>query len=363
MPIIEHLITNLPLVELEGDFRQMGRQFGEACRSQIQELFEIRLQSAIEHAAEKGRIFTPEQALSLVAANLPIVQNYSQEIYEECLGISEGANISLAQLFILQGLTDFRDFLTWGKVADGFGCTAFAIPKEMTASNSSILAQNWDLGTKNMPFVCMVHRRPINSPESYSLTVYGGLSMIGLNSEGIAVGTTNIKSTDSTIGVHYLHIIHNILSGKSLLEAEKKVIKAPRSGAHFYLLGDRMGKFKGIECTALNHAYILPKKNCISHCNHILHPSLVELEAEKRSASTCFRQERITSLLNDTNFSIAKVKEILADHEGEELAICRHDKKGDGISTNAAVIIEPQNGKIHACRSQPHLGNWRTFSF
>ena len=355
-------IKELPVIELEGNFKEMGRQFGEASRAKINELYEVRLETALKHAADRGRTYTKEEALTIAGGNLTILKEYCEDIYEETLGIAEGSGLSLSQIFILQGLTDFRDYLSWGKIADGFGCTALCIPQEKSETGSMIMAQNWDLTTSNMPYVCFVKRKPQKGPETYSLTVYGGLSMIGLNSEGIAIGTTNIKTTDTRPGVHYLNIIHKVMSCSTIKEAEESILKAPRSGAHFYMIADSKGSFKGFECSALKHAEMPLKSGSLNHCNHILDPGLKILEAEDMGPSTCQRQIRIDQLIDRPSFSLAGIKEILSDHDGDQLAICRHDV-GEGISTNGSVIIEPQTGTIHACRSYPHEGIWQKFTF
>ena len=354
-------VKELPIVELKGSFREMGRQFGEAGREKINELYNIRLEAAIQHAKDRGREYTKDEALAIAGANLSIVQEFDEDIYEETSGIAEGAKLSLSQIFILQGLTDFRDYLSWGNIADGIGCTAFGISSSLTEEKSLIMAQNWDLGTSNMPYVCLVKRKPKKAPETCSLTVFGGLSMIGLNSEGIAVGTTNIKTTDSRPGVHYLNILHKALKCSNIKDAQKAVTDSPRSGAHFYMIGDNKGDFSAYECSALKHEKMEMNKGVLSHCNHILASSLQELQAEDMGPSTCARQKRIDQLLDRESFSVESIKEILSDLDGGELAICRHDV-GEGISTNGSVIMEVENGIIHACRSYPHEGKWVKFS-
>jgi hypothetical protein len=53
------------------------------------------------------------------------------------------------------------------------------------------------------------------------------------------------------------------------------------------------------------------------------------------------------------------LKRFLSDHEnGDDRCICRHDC--DGVSTNATVVMCPSSREIHACRSQPHVGEWVT---
>lgn len=340
----------------------MGRQYGEQCREQIRELLTIRLTSALSHAAARGKKFSQQQALVIAAENLTKLKLFHPEGYRELLGISEGSNITMAELYILQGLTDFRDFLSWGKTPDGLGCTSLIITRERSHSGQLILAQNWDLQTSNMPYVCFVKRKPFHGPQSLSLTIAGGLSMIGLNSEGVAIGTNNIKTKDARQGVHYLNLIHKVMTCKSTTESKNLIHNAIRSGAHYFLIGDANGEYCGLECSATHSEEILEKNGIVTHCNHPLHSAIAELSAEDMGPSTCHRQKRVDELSDKKNFNIESIKNILSDHKGGDLAICRHDVD-EGISTNASVIIEPEKGVIHACRSNAHEGIWQSFSF
>ena len=355
-------LTELPLIEVQGSFREMGQQFGEAGRQQIAELYEIRLNSALNHAAERGRRFSTDDYLKIAAGILSLARNYHPEGYEETLGIAEGAGLSPEQIFILQGLTDLRDFLSWGTMPDGFGCTSMIISAERSKNGQKILAQNWDLQTDNMPYVCFVRRTPDDGPSTLSLTVSGGLCMIGLNSEGLAIGTNNIKTTDTRPGVHYLNIIHKFLAQRDYKTALSCIEDAPRCGAHYYMTGSRNDGYAGIECSALLARRLDEADGIITHCNHPLHPDIDELNAEDMGPSTRSRQKRIDCLTGSGKYGFEDIKEMLSDLDGKDLAICRHNVPGD-ISTNASVIIFPEEGKIHACRSFPHSATWQSFTF
>ena len=354
-------IEQLPLIKLHGTPMQMGQQFGEQSRDEIQRLLQIRLNSALQHAAARGRSYDEVTALALAHQCAQAVNDFDPTIQQELEGIANGANISLAQLFIVQGLTDFRDYLSWGYLPDGYGCTSFILPRERTANKSLTLAQSWDLLTPNMPFVCLVKRQPNQGPSTLSLTVTGGLSMIGMNSEGVAIGTNNIKTTDSQAGVHYLHLIHKALSCSSAKEAVATIQSAKRCGAHYYLIGDSSGDYYGLECSATTSDLLPATKGFISHCNHPLSAKINKLNAEDMGESTQHRQQRINLLLDQPNLSTDDIKSILSDHNGDHLAICRHDV-GEGISTNGCVIMEPENGSLHACRMSAHEGVWNTYT-
>jgi isopenicillin-N N-acyltransferase like protein len=355
-------INELPVIELEGSCREMGQQFGESCKQQCQELYRIRMNDALKHAAQRGRNFTEQEALTLAGSSVSLIREFDQDQHEETLGIAQGANLSLEQVYILQGLTDFRDYLSWGKIPDGFGCTSLIVSPQRSDQKKLLLAQNWDLGTTNMSYVCFVKRKPKNAPQTMSLTVTGGLCLVALNSEGVAIGTTNIKTTDSRPGIHYLNIIHRAMKCRSTSEAQELIQTSVRSGAHYYMLGDKAGDFAGLECSALKHAVMKPTNGIVTHCNHIINEDLKALEAEDMGASTQHRQKRIDELMSSGSFNIENLKKFLADPDGGNLAICRYDCDGY-ISTNGSVIISPETGEIQACRSQPDIGKWEKFTF
>ena len=143
-------------------------------------------------------------------------------------------------------------------------------------------------------------------------------------------------------------------------QVKDMITNATRSGAHYFLFGDKNGEYCGLECTATQQADIPTKNGIVTHCNHMLTPDLKSLEAEDMGESTCHRQIRVDELVKNDLLSVDKIKQILSDHDGDDLSICRHSDE-TGISTNASIIIEPEAGLIHACRSHPHSGEWQTF--
>lgn len=348
----------LRIIELSGKPSAMGESFGEQCREQINQLFHIRLKWAIRYASERGRCITEDHVLRVAAKCLEPTLAYDPDGYEELCGIANGASLSPAQVFVLQGLTDLRDLLAFGHHPVQGGCSSFIVGPDRTARGRMLMGQNWDLQTDNLPYVVIVHRRPDAAPETWSLTVTGALSLIGINSEGICVGNTNLVTRDVRIGVQYLSVIHRVLASCTLEDAAEAIVKAPRAGAHFYYAGGPDGRAYAIECGATRCVRSLVENGVFVHCNHALTSEIQELEAQPPSDSSLARQERLTELLAGSNAAVTvrEVKRMLSDHENGELSICRHDI--DNINTNACVIMCPENREIHACRGQAHLGKW-----
>lgn len=352
---------DLPIIELAGSSRRMGEAFGESCAEQVRELYERRLESAIRFSEGRGRPVSEDQVLDIARECLKPTEAYDPVGYDEFLGIARGTGISPEQCYVLQGLTDLRDLLAFGPAPEGEGCSSFIVAADRSATGSMLLGQNWDLLTDNMPYVRLVHRKPENAPPTWSLTLTGCLTLIGINAEGIAVGNTNLQTTDARVGVQYLSVLHRALRCRSLPEAVESIRQAPRSGAHYYYAAGPEGTAVGVECSATREALFEIRSGCFVHCNHALSKDIAALQAQAPTPSTAHRQERLGELLetHDQGMGIGELKRFLSDHEGGEArCICRHDC--EDVSTNAAVIMSPATREIHACRSQPHVGQWVT---
>ena len=144
-------------------------------------------------------------------------------------------------------------------------------------------------------------------------------------------------------------------------EAVESIRRAPRSGAHYYYAAGPDGTAVGMECSAAKAVPFEVNGGLFVHCNHALAKEIAALEIEAPNASTLHRQERLSHLLGSHEGPIGPedLKRLLSDHEGgEDRCICRHDF--EDMNTNATVIMSPATREIHACRAQPHVGEWVT---
>ena len=358
-------LTQLPVIELQGTLSQMGEQLGEATRGETQELYELRLASALLFARENGkRQWAKEDVLNIARQCLPITQNYDPDGYEEFLGIARGAGLLPEQLFVTQGLTDLRDVLAFSNQADE-GCSAFIIEGNLTRDGQLLIGQNWDLQTSNLPYVRLIHRQPTDdSPQTWSLSLTGCLTLIGINDHGIAVGNTNIKTRDARRGMQYLSVLHRAVRSRTFDEAVNSITNAPRAGAHYYYVADGKGNAVGLECSAQQVAPLSAANGYLVHCNHALDATIATLEIEEPSTSTSCRQHRLSALIetHSPSITVENLQEMLADHENGEDAICRHGASGEATSTNACVIMCPETVQMYACRGHAHTGVWREVS-
>jgi isopenicillin-N N-acyltransferase-like protein len=347
------------VLHFEGTPAHMGEAFGESCREAIAELYALRLENALAQALRYGgRTASEADLLALARACLARSAQFHPDGAAELAGIAKGAGLAPERVLAMNGLTDLRDALAWGGPLEAAGgCTAFVVQRDRSADGALWAGQSWDLGTDNLPYVVGVHRRPIDGPETWCVTTVGCLSLMGMNSEGVAVGTTNLRTKDAGPGVPYLGLIHAALEARGAGEAARKIAAAPRAGGHAYTVVDRSGEAYAVECTARRSRSFALRGGFHVHTNHCQVPEHQALEAEISFASSQARLARMQELLRDAErIDLAFFERALADGANGKLAICRDDF--EGISTNAALIVSPEGPVLRACHGLPSTGRW-----
>lgn len=339
----------------------MGEAFGEICREEIQQFYELRLRNAISQAKEYGgRVVGEGEVLALSRQCLPISEGYDRDGTLELVSIARGANLAPEKVFAMNQLTDLRDVLAWGGPleTDG-GCSSFVIQGDLTADGNLLVGQTWDLASDNMPYVVGVRRRPKETPSTVCLTTVGCLSLIGANEEGLFVGTTNLRTKDARPGVGYLSIIHRALACRDLETAELAVTSAPRAGGHYYYLANRRNRAVTIECSATLHERAVVERGYFVQTNHVQAARLQPLEADTPAQSSRARHARLMELIEADRargIDLERAQTYFADTENGPNAICR-DNLG-GISTNGAVLGAPARPSLVMTHGLPSRAVW-----
>ncbi|MFT7579635.1 MAG: isopenicillin-N N-acyltransferase-like protein [Myxococcota bacterium] len=338
----------------------MGRAFGETCRDAIHAFADLRVANAIRQTLHYGkRDVDRSQVIEAGLRCQAPTERFDPVGFAELRGIAEGANLALAEVIAMNGLTDIRDILSWpGGPEDAEGCSAFVAQGDITAAGTVICGQTWDLATDNLPYVIGVHRQPTEGPETWCLTTVGCLSLIGMNSHGLAIGTTNIRTRDARPGVTYLSLIHRALREEKAADAARIITDAQRAGAHFYFVADAQGDAHALECSATTVAATQVNTGAYGHTNHCLVTENVAQEAVAPSPSSLARQARLHSLFETHAGAIdaTTAKSFFANEEDGPNSVCRDDL--DGINTNGAVIMLPATGQILACHGVPTRATW-----
>ena len=326
-------MPRLKVLHFSGSPHEIGEAFGESCREEIVELYELRLYNALDQARRYGgRTASEADLLAIARVSLSAARDHHMDGYDELCGIARGSGLQAEQAMALGGLTDLRDTLAWGgDLEAGGGCTCFIVQADRSADGRVLCGQTWDLGTDNQPFVVAVHRRPTGAPETWCVTTVGCLSLMGVNEHGLALSTTNLRTLDARAGVPYLNLVHAALACSDHGSAVASITRAKRAGAHSFCVADGEGRAAMLECTATRHRVLPIERGSHVHCNHCLIPEHAAMEGDTPRQSSEARIARMRSLLAgcETGHDFDCLQEHLADADGGELAICRDDFGGE----------------------------------
>lgn len=351
----------LPIVECAGDARSLGNQQGEQLRERIGAFIEQRLSAFAEYSRERGGP-SVEQFLEAGARCLRVYEQWDPEGAAENAGIAEAANVSAEALYGSTNMTDVRDVLLLPPPPADEGCTSLLVPPARSRSGDVLVGQTWDLNPTDLDFVVAVHRRPENGPETWSVTVAGALSLTGMSARGVAVGTTNIKTRRSRVGVGYLSLLHRAIRAGSAAEARELVRSAPRAAAHTYWLADSIGASE-LECDPESVVERRAEAQPLARTNHCIASALREAEGEAPSVSSQKRLKRAQEALAAAPQDVASLQALMRDRSDGVDSINRYTEDAQGTTTNACLIASPARLELWACRGPADRGEWRQLHF
>lgn len=361
---------SLKMITLTGDAREMGLQHGEELRETVRGMIHTRVDLAAQAAGRAGARFDLQWCLNLAKESIPHLQRYSLPVFNELAGIAEGAALSLPEMIIGNGWTDFKDLLAMRVHLDQSEdetneCTSVVVGGNLTADGKTYLAQTWDMNVSAGQYMVLVRREPAEGPRSLSLTTAGCLSLIGINEEGLAVGNTNLAPLDARPGVFYLALIHQALAQRSFEDAVAAITGAQRMSGHYYYLGGPYGEFMGIETTGTKHELILPRLGTYVHTNHYLQEGLIATRFTAAAGrNTVGRQEQMARLAGglEESVTVTDISQLLMNHEGDQ-PICRHNDDPRGAATLGAAVLCPQARTLWAASGNPCHGVFEEHSF
>jgi isopenicillin-N N-acyltransferase-like protein len=353
---------DLPKVFAVGTPLELGRGQGEAQRTAIQGFVAQRLSALSAYLAERGESARYAEFVAVGRACLEAATAFDETGVLEHQGIAEGANVDPALLYATTNMTDVRDVLVLPSSPDREGCTSLLLPPEKTRERLILAGQTWDLNPTDLDFVVAVNRRPHEGPETWSITCAGALSLVGMNADGVAVGTTNIKTRASRVGVGYLSILHRAIRSRTLSEALRVIRSAPRAAAHTYwAVDERAGSELECDPETVQERPLgdLP----IVQTNHCQAPELSRREGEVASESSRKRLARAERSLSTGAHDIDSLRALFADRSDGVDSINRYSEDEQGTTTNACVLCVPSRRELWACRGPSDRGSWQRLSF
>jgi isopenicillin-N N-acyltransferase like protein len=349
---------------VQGSPTELGRAHGEAYRDQIRAYAEERIGLVMSglwshHPLGRGDV------LELAEACVPAHEAYAPELVAELAGVGDATGLSVAELVVLCGFTDFVDAVH-GLHGPGPGagiseddCTAVLVP-DHRADGAGFLAQTWDMHDSATDHVVLVDLRPLDAPRALVFTTTGCLGQIGMNSAGICVGINNLPGADGRIGVTWPFVVRRALAQTDLDAALACITEAPLAGAHNYLLFDGTGRGYNVEAFSTGVAVTPLGSEPLGHTNHCLVPDTAALSQAKQpelQASSEARLRVAAQHLAEGPVGVERVMALMRDP-----VVSYRGGPPFHVETCGAAIMRPATGDFWACWGLPSESSYERFS-
>jgi isopenicillin-N N-acyltransferase-like protein len=355
-------LLELPEVVCSGSPRELGRAQGEALRGKIAAFVDQRQAALAAYLEDRKQSARFAEFLLTGKRCFEAARDFDPEGTSEHEGIAEGAGVDAGMLYAVTNMTDVRDVLVLPADPARDGCTSLLVPSAATREGRLLAGQTWDLNPTDLEFVVAVHRKPSDGPETWSVTCSGSLSLVGMNAEGVAIGTTNIKTRASRVGVGYLSVLHRMIRCRSRRDAREWARRAPRAAAHTYWIADADGADL-LETDPLTVSERELATAALVETNHCQADALARREGEPPLPSSHARLARARQVLERGGHDVASLRTLFADRSDGFDSINRYAEDGQGTSTNACIICVPAMLEFWACRGSADRGRWRKLSF
>jgi isopenicillin-N N-acyltransferase-like protein len=388
-------MPNLRLLEVSGVPYEMGRQHAAAYPKEIQELTEDRLRLS-SSKNWTGKELSRQEVLAVGRACLPYHEAYASELVDELRGMSDVTGLSLTELIILNGFTDFIDTLysagekqlmelkelkgTNGNLrvpsvslsssqfpvpahpaADD--CTAFIVNPDATAEGQGFLGQTWDMHETATPYLILLRGKPERGPRFLAFTIIGCVGMIGMNEVGIAVGINNLMAGDGRVGVTWPFVVRKALAQDNLNDALACITEAPLAGGHNYLLADATGRGYNVEAMASRCHVQEVNSGALVHTNHCLIAQNINVERARLPRSRASSETRLSrgeELLNGKQITLTDLMAVTRDHNAIN-GICVHPEEPFYVESCGAAIMCSATREFWALWGQPCENEYENF--
>jgi isopenicillin-N N-acyltransferase-like protein len=361
--------------------REWGQIHGESFRGEVKALTQIR----VYLCTKVGGFKDASQVLDAARAHLPVLERYHVGLYDELVGIAEGAALTPEEIVVANHYTDLRDLdpdpAKWHAAptkddpcAEGHGTGASALGGDGCSAffaetpTGAIVAQTWDMHATAIPYVMMLTvPQSHDGPAAHLLTVTGCLGMAGMNSARVAIAINNLYSTDATLGIVWPAMVRRALHQTSASAAYDVIRSSPIGSGHHYFVADQgaagVANAYAVEASGTRRKLIYRRDSArdyevsgsYCHTNYCLDGDVAARSKVPATSTTFDRmklleaQPRIASLDDAWN--------VLGSEEGWPKSICTNmatPESPHGAATCGAIAMNMTTGEVWAQQGFVH---------
>lgn len=356
------------IIDVAGTPAEMGRRHGLAATDALRAFAAERVALAGD-PSWTGRDLGRAEVLALADACACAHRAYAPGLMAELEAMAKASGLSLAELVVVNGFTDFVDAVYGsGPLSAGRDaavphaapaalddCTAFLVPAERSADGNAMLAQTWDMHEGADEHVVVLRGAPHGAPAFVTFTTLGCVGMIGMNEHGICIGINNLSGGDGRVGVTWPFVVREVLRRRDLDAALRCVQDAALAGAHNYLLMDRHGRGVNVEATSTTSHLTEMRADAVVHTNHCLAPHTLAVQRPRdpiSQAGSERRLERAAALADRHDLRPDDLEAFLGDPD----AICYRTGPPRSVATCGAVVMRPATLDFWAVGGLPSEG-------
>jgi isopenicillin-N N-acyltransferase-like protein len=345
----------IPVIVASGEYRDIGRQVGEAARRLIQ--------SDVEACQARAGCLGPlpmDEAEQRVRPYLRFARRHLPQYVEQLGGLAEASNVPFIRLFAMSCSEELTCPTHSGPSGDGVvpatrACTGLAIMSD----RARIVAHNEDWYPLNDDSNVVLDLTFPDSTRLLSLTYASGLPMTGINSHGLAASANTLYSNDNREGVPNSFLLAWLLQSRNLEEARERVCAIPRARGSNHLLADDKGRIWDIE-TSASDVDLVEGSTWYVHTNHYVSPRMTRYEGSEWAESPIRFQrasELVAAGLESGKSTLSLVKGVLSDHANAPSSICVHPDEAsppsERFQTVASMVWDLGEMKAHVCSGNP----------
>lgn len=336
-----------PLVQVSGSAYEMGYQHGTQAAPLVRKYL-----LWIEKTTGRDRLELGSRALSFQ----PLIEALNPLFIEEVRGLAHGAGISFAEAMVCQA----RGEAARAPLSDG--CTAFAFTGTATRDGAPLAGQNQDLPPEFADLGIVLHLQPADGrPRAITFTFAGQLGYMGMNQLGVAHFANAVGNAPWQMGLPHYPLKRVLLEQRTVDDC-LDILKQHRTcSAANMVFCDGQGNIADVEIRPEGIAlYADGHPHRRLHTNHYLTPEFAPHEPSPRPDSI-HRLQRLRELVEERwgEIDVDTLQQIMADHQGDPGAICRH---GEGGSHSiCGYIAEPARNLFHVRRGHGCLGTWTAY--
>jgi isopenicillin-N N-acyltransferase-like protein len=334
----------IPVIEVRGSHREVGRQIGERMRPTLQRMLPRLREDLVtgvtwEDMMQQGRTYlTHSRAV------------YPQYV-EELEGIAEGADLPFEELF-LEMCEELWEAAAWR------GCTDMVARGRATADGATLVAHNNDLGPETEAELVILKVQAGDEPQFLGISVGGAGYSAGFNAAGISMTGNQVSCNDIRPGVPRLLMVRAILAARRLEEALNACLLPQRASNYNNVVADAYGEVYSMEGSATDCEPIYIDGDILAHANHYVSLPMRRFEADRNDiGGSVIRHNRAMRLLRENygQLSPRRLRQILADHANYPGSICKH---GLESVTVFGLVINLNERRAWIGRGRPCETTW-----